>query len=172
MFLRTGTRKKYRTWFLPTSGISSCDISQGKIIAVHWLLCYRFFESPIKSITPPTVGSNMIKLLLVHVSEPPLTVGYMIKLLLVHVSEPPLTVGYMIKLLLVHVSEPPPTVGSNMIKLLFVPVSELPPTVGCRLESAVIGTCLWTATYCWLSSGNSCYLNLFLNCHQLLAIIW
>ena len=26
-----------------TSGISSCGISQGKIISVNWLLCYRFF---------------------------------------------------------------------------------------------------------------------------------
>ena len=30
--------KKYRIWFLPTSGISSCSISQGKIISVNWLL--------------------------------------------------------------------------------------------------------------------------------------
>ena len=30
-------------WFLPTSGISSCGISQGEIISVNWLLCYRFF---------------------------------------------------------------------------------------------------------------------------------
>ena len=36
--------KKYRIWFLPTSGISSCVISQGKIISVNWLLCYRFFH--------------------------------------------------------------------------------------------------------------------------------
>ena len=27
--IRTGTRKNYRIWFLPTSGISSCSISQG-----------------------------------------------------------------------------------------------------------------------------------------------
>ena len=31
-------------WFLPTSGISSCGISQGKIILVNWLLCYGFFD--------------------------------------------------------------------------------------------------------------------------------
>ena len=37
------TRKNYRIWFLSTSGISSCGISQGKIISVNWLLCYRFF---------------------------------------------------------------------------------------------------------------------------------
>ena len=36
-------REKYRIWFLSTSGISSCSISQGKIISVNWLLCYRFF---------------------------------------------------------------------------------------------------------------------------------
>ena len=36
--------KKYRIRFLPTSGISSCVISQGKIISVNWLLCYRFFH--------------------------------------------------------------------------------------------------------------------------------
>ena len=36
--------KNYRIWFLPTSGISSCGISQGKIISVNWLLCYRFFR--------------------------------------------------------------------------------------------------------------------------------
>ena len=36
-------RKNCRIWFLTTSGISSCDISQGKIISVNWLLCYRFF---------------------------------------------------------------------------------------------------------------------------------
>ena len=45
MILRTGTRKNYRIWFLPTSGISSCGISQGKIISVNWLLCYRSFEA-------------------------------------------------------------------------------------------------------------------------------
>ena len=28
---------------MPTSGISSFGISQGKIISVNWLLCYRFF---------------------------------------------------------------------------------------------------------------------------------
>ena len=33
--------KNYRIW-LPTSGISSCGISQGKIIPVNWLHCYRF----------------------------------------------------------------------------------------------------------------------------------
>ena len=43
MILRTGTRKNYRIWFLSTSGISSCGISQGKTISVNWLLCYRFF---------------------------------------------------------------------------------------------------------------------------------
>ena len=36
--------KKYRIWFLPTSGISSCGISQSKITSVNWLLCYRFFN--------------------------------------------------------------------------------------------------------------------------------
>ena len=43
MILRTRTRKSYRIWFRPTSGISSCGISHGKIISVNWLLCYRFF---------------------------------------------------------------------------------------------------------------------------------
>ena len=43
MILRTGTRNNFRIWFLPTSGISSCGISQGKIISVNWFLCYRFF---------------------------------------------------------------------------------------------------------------------------------
>ena len=43
MILRTGTIKSYRLWFLPTLGISSCGISEGKIISVNWLLCYRFF---------------------------------------------------------------------------------------------------------------------------------
>ena len=38
-----GYDKSYRIWFLPTSGISSCGISQGEIISVNWLLCYRFF---------------------------------------------------------------------------------------------------------------------------------
>ena len=41
MFIRRGTRKNYRIWFLPISGISSCGLSQGKIISVNWLLCYR-----------------------------------------------------------------------------------------------------------------------------------
>ena len=44
MIFRTGTRKNYGIWFLPTSGISSCGISQGKIISLNWLLCYRFFD--------------------------------------------------------------------------------------------------------------------------------
>ena len=43
MILRTGTRKNFKIWFLPTSGISSCSFSLGKIISVNWLLCYRFF---------------------------------------------------------------------------------------------------------------------------------
>ena len=47
MILRTGTRQNYRAQFLPTSGISSCCISQGKMISVNWLLCYRFFVSTI-----------------------------------------------------------------------------------------------------------------------------
>ena len=45
MISRTGTRKNYRIWFLPTSGISSWGISQGKIVSVNWLLFYRFFLS-------------------------------------------------------------------------------------------------------------------------------
>ena len=43
MILRTGTRINFWIWFLPTYGISSCGISQGEIILVNWLLCYRFF---------------------------------------------------------------------------------------------------------------------------------
>jgi len=43
MIWRSGTRKNYRIWFLPTSGISSCGISQGKTISVNSDLCYRFF---------------------------------------------------------------------------------------------------------------------------------
>ena len=43
MILRNGTRKNYRIWFLSTLGISSCGISQGEIISVNCLLCYRFF---------------------------------------------------------------------------------------------------------------------------------
>ena len=43
-FTNWNKRKKYRTWFLPTSEISSCGISHGKIISVNWLLCYRFFQ--------------------------------------------------------------------------------------------------------------------------------
>ena len=43
MVLQNGTRKNYKIWFLSTSGISCCGISQGKIISVNWLLCYRFF---------------------------------------------------------------------------------------------------------------------------------
>ena len=39
MIFRTGTRKNYRIWFLPKSGISGYGISQGKIISVNWLLC-------------------------------------------------------------------------------------------------------------------------------------
>ena len=35
--------KSYRILFLPTLGIFSCGFSQGKIISVNWLLCYRFF---------------------------------------------------------------------------------------------------------------------------------
>ena len=35
LILRTGTKKNYRIWFLPTSGISSCGISQGQIISVN-----------------------------------------------------------------------------------------------------------------------------------------
>ena len=45
MILRTGARKKDRIWFLPTFGISSCGISQGKTISVNWLLCYRFYDT-------------------------------------------------------------------------------------------------------------------------------
>ena len=41
MILRTRTRKNYRVWFLPTSGTSSCGISQADFISVNWLLCYR-----------------------------------------------------------------------------------------------------------------------------------
>ena len=44
MILWTEARKNYRIRFLATSGISSCSISQGKIISVNWLLCYRFFD--------------------------------------------------------------------------------------------------------------------------------
>ena len=44
MILRTETRKNYRIWFLHTSRISSCGISQGNIISVNWLVCYRFFH--------------------------------------------------------------------------------------------------------------------------------
>ena len=43
MILWNGTRKNYIIWFLSTSGISSYGISQGKIISVNWLICYRFF---------------------------------------------------------------------------------------------------------------------------------
>ena len=51
MIWRTGTRKNYRIWFLPISGISSCGISQGQIISVNWLLCYRsFFKNKFISI--------------------------------------------------------------------------------------------------------------------------
>ena len=51
MILRTGTRKNYRIWFLPTSGITSCGISQGEIISVNWLLCYWFFELFLEIVT-------------------------------------------------------------------------------------------------------------------------
>ena len=50
--------KNYRIWFLrflgflPTSGLSSCGISQGEIISVNWLLCYRFFVLFNKSTFP------------------------------------------------------------------------------------------------------------------------
>ena len=45
MILWTGARKNFRIWFLPTSEISSCDISQGKIISLK----YRFFFLPFFS---------------------------------------------------------------------------------------------------------------------------
>ena len=49
MILRTGTQKSYRIWFLPTSWKSSCGISQGEIVSVNWLLCYRFFQNILSS---------------------------------------------------------------------------------------------------------------------------
>ena len=43
-FYRLEREKNYWIWFLPTTGVSSCGISQGEIISVNWLLCYRFFQ--------------------------------------------------------------------------------------------------------------------------------
>ena len=39
--------KNYWIWFLPTSWISSCSISQSKIFSINWLLSYRFFQNSL-----------------------------------------------------------------------------------------------------------------------------
>ena len=63
MILRTGTRKNYRILFLSISGISSCGISQGKIIPVNYLLCYRFFgikDKKMSALKMSILGGNPV----------------------------------------------------------------------------------------------------------------
>ena len=45
MILRTGTKKKYRIWFLPAHREYLVAVSHKvKIISVNWLLCYKLFH--------------------------------------------------------------------------------------------------------------------------------
>ena len=68
MIFWTWTRKSYRIWFLPTSGISNCGISRGKIISVNWRLCYRLFGFTSGLLITLTSGTGLDRIMRLNFS--------------------------------------------------------------------------------------------------------